>query len=153
MSHAVVSRFTDADDEAEIPKGRGLGPDKPDHERKLEFVARERAVLAWGRLRGISELDSAQAEQILSEAILDAVVASRGPLKEQEQQVTMMKQAARALRAVVQRLWSESNGKLDLSKGSQKYCRLCGGTKAAHIGSCPVDRALRLAQQARVGED
>jgi hypothetical protein len=157
MSHAVISRFTDADEIDDLPRAtKGVMPgaeggSTPDHERNLEFVARERAVLAWGRLRGISVLDSAQAEKILAAAILEAVAASRGPVLEQQRQADAVKKAARALRSCVQKLWGDLGADRDPSRGSVKQCRMCGGSRLGHKDDCPVRKALKLALDAGLG--
>lgn len=155
MSRAVLSRFTDADDEVQPNDGNPLAGVRiiPDHERKLEFVARERAVLAWGRLREISVLDSSQATDILTEAILDAVAASKKPMLEEYKHWGQVRAAARKLRECVLRLWGEPSPHHDPSRGSTKLCRICRGSKNLHDKDCMVGKALALASAARLGED
>jgi hypothetical protein len=151
MSHAVVSKFTDADDD--ISHGEQPAPVRvvPDHERQLEFVARERAILAWGRLRGIDKLDSATAERIITEAILDAVAASKKPQEMERRAWDGLKTIAKRLRALVLELWWQPNSDGDPAKASSKRCRFCGGSKNLHAQGCKIGAVLIDATAAGLG--
>lgn len=152
MATAVVSRFTDADDEITLAQERQPLRDIPDYERQLEFLARERAIWCWGRLRALSVFDSAQAEQIITEAILEAVAASKKPADDRERLFDQVRTVARRLKGCVLRLWGE-NTQRDPSKGPVKECRICGGSKNLHDKGCVVGKALALASQVPLGED
>lgn len=149
----MVTKFTDSDDEITVSDQPQRLANIPDYERQIEFVARERATWAWGRLRALSVFDSAQAEQILTEAIMEAVAASKKPNDDKDRLFEQLHSACRKLRFCVLKLWGDLKPQRDPSKGSIKVCRVCGGSKTSHAAECVVGKALALASQLTLGDD
>lgn len=124
------------------------------HKRAFELVIRDHAREAWGNLRGIDQLDSERAEQILMIVMQKLLShAKKTKVETVSERDNRLFQAGRKLRAVVIELWWQTGVNGEAHLHSQKTCRICNGVKSAHKPDCPVKGALQAAKNAGLGGD
>ena len=129
-------------------------PAQTAQKRAMELVIRDHAREAWGNLRGIDQLDSKKAEEILMAGMQKLLAAVKSTKVESvSERHNALFQVGKRLRAVVMELWGETGSNGEAHLGSQKTCRLCKGLKSSHKPECPVKVALVAAKNVGLGGD
>src|SRR5689334_4065405 len=84
-------------------------PAEAAHKRALDLVVKDHALEAWGTLRGIDQLDSAKAQQILIVVMQKLLLhAKKTKVESKSEQNNQLFQAGKKLRSVVVELWGQT---------------------------------------------
>jgi len=151
MSRAVVSKHVPQPqntsiDDASRPKRKHIMagaevPPIPDKDRPRHLVLRDHAIAVWGELRGVSELDSAKATEVLAAAMERLLNAVRDEGPAIRNRIVQLEKAGSYVMGKLKQATSRPP-RGDEEKDSRRRCVVCNRPVMEHTVDCPVRKGF-----------